>query len=424
MKKLLLLALPLIIVGCGEDSERIDVVQNSYINEERTIQLGKLLNNRKICAKTDWQSATDDLGQNLVIYECKLLDQSKAFAQEKQRLLDDLRRNLELQLAQLQHTTQELEQLSENRRNAEIKRLKEVEQRLTAVENQLIDQPFTDTQTLGFDPYALYDTIVIERNLYVLEVKLPEVLQEIMAFPSTAPEKLNGEADYLHNSRVYQWKQDRHLLILQLLNYFRHSERYGESNHGYLGETPLLTKWVTSPNIHPNTPLKALSYEQIDFEAIRKNLPEINAELQRFAADLKLYKYNLLAATLVEAKQPIIQKLQDYEVSSSVEQFLKPDELSQYQYSITEAKRIAADLDHFAQYSADRYREYDYRNIIEKLIWVVNDKKETFFLGGLVEAKLGSSVEELIEYTNEDLLYYHLLDTREANDVMQYIGLD
>lgn len=82
MRKIVIVALCLVLSACGEN-ENITAVKNGYVDQDRTIKLGQVLDNRSLCATVQWSNSEDELGRNIVRYECQYVDPRPIIEQAK-----------------------------------------------------------------------------------------------------------------------------------------------------------------------------------------------------------------------------------------------------------------------------------------------------------------------------------------------------
>lgn len=98
---------------------------------------------------------------------------------------------------------------------------------------------------------------------------------------------------------------------------------------------------------------------------------------------------------------------------------LPRNEYQRYEAARNEEARLRVILDNFDNYTADYYKDFQYQNIKETLVWVVNDRKEVFFLEGVVEGDRNRAHDTLFEYQN----YFYILNNYENNNVIDYLQL-
>lgn len=86
--------LPLALAGCNE---AIDTVKNGRmkINEQYTVD--QAFSNRSICDSLDWDVITDDRNRELVQYKCHITGIESYYAQEKQRIRENLLSGFDLE---------------------------------------------------------------------------------------------------------------------------------------------------------------------------------------------------------------------------------------------------------------------------------------------------------------------------------------
>lgn len=86
--------LPLALAGCNE---AIDTVKNGRmkINEQYTVD--QAFSNRSICDSVEWDVITDDRNRELVQYKCHITGIESYYAQEKQRIRENLLSGFDLE---------------------------------------------------------------------------------------------------------------------------------------------------------------------------------------------------------------------------------------------------------------------------------------------------------------------------------------
>lgn len=413
MKKVWLLALPLIIAGCGEDSARIETVKNSFMDDERTIQVGKILDNRKICKKTDWSSATDNLGRDLVVYECQFVDSSKEFKARRDALLSSLKRTLQGELTAAETTANNLQSSAEQRFDNKIEQIDNI---IATAEEQLKvlnENPLVSPTDLGFNSYAIDGLSGIEYHISMLESLIEKFQQFRDDTPPPNPNDFQYPLDYQNN--LSMWKSIRSSRVEN----FRHNLIRSDLPPSLLNNL-ILPLYLTNDTRFHGAPLSDIYLQEADFDTIKANLPKIEAELQSQIKDLLVARYelvsNLLTEGIAQLKQERKNLLADRPDLSDI---LPRNEYQRYEVARNEEARLRAILDNFDNYTADYYKDFQYQNIKETLVWVVNDRKEVFFLEGVVEGDRNRSNDTLFEYQN----YFYILNNYENNNVIDYLQL-
>lgn len=80
----------LFLSACG--NANIDAVKKHYADENRTITYSQLLDNRKICEKSSWNTEKDQNNRDIVVYSCHLKGSQDAFAEDRRRYKERLKK--------------------------------------------------------------------------------------------------------------------------------------------------------------------------------------------------------------------------------------------------------------------------------------------------------------------------------------------
>lgn len=231
--------------------------------------------------------------------------------------------------------------------------------------------------------------------------------------PPPNPNDFQYPLDYQNN--LSMWKSIRSSRVEN----FRHNLIRSDLPPSLLNNL-ILPLYLTNDTRFHGAPLSDIYLQEADFDTIKANLPKIEAELQSQIKDLLVARYelvsNLLTEGIAQLKQERKNLLADRPDLSDI---LPRNEYQRYEAARNEEARLRAILDNFDNYTADYYKDFQYQNIKETLVWVVNDRKEVFFLEGVVEGDRNRAHDTLFEYQN----YFYILNNYENNNVIDYLQL-
>jgi len=288
-----------LLTGCGDST--IKTVQNATLPDDSQITIGKVLKDRKVCDKNNWEAHEDSRGQKLVSYKCHFSAKELNLEQEDKRkdFIATLTNLMDTELAKRKKHVVQVKFDTANRILQIEGQIEELDNAMQKIENNIklipADKIF-DPKTLEETPYFIkMRTLITKLDANIGQpYDEPQALALLLSdeFNSTEFEQTRKQAntDILHTrvtSTLLYHRNNREKMAREIktapserrYTYRNFSKRLNEF-HANLSEIKNAILWVLER--HVNIEKQKIHREN---DAAKRRVTSLQGELERMKAN-------------------------------------------------------------------------------------------------------------------------------------------